>query len=40
MYILWCDNNPILKYERCGINLKVIVKVRKVQFKTFVIYLG
>ena len=29
---LCCEINPVLKYERCGITLKVISKVRKVQF--------
>ena len=32
MYLLWCDTKTILKYERCGITLKVIFKVAKVQF--------
>ena len=32
MYLLWCETNPVLKYERCGITLKVIFKIRKVQF--------
>ena len=29
MYILCCETNPLRKYERCGITIKVIFKVRK-----------
>ena len=32
LYLPWCDTNPILKYERYVITLKVIFKVRKVRF--------
>ena len=33
VYALVCETNPVLKYERCRITLKVIFKVRNVQFE-------
>ena len=32
MQLLCCETNPVLKYERYGITVRVIFKVRKVQF--------
>ena len=28
MYLLWGETNPVLKYEKCGVTLKVMFKVR------------
>ena len=32
MCACFCETNPVIKYERCGVTLRVMFKARKVQF--------